>query len=73
MVQAIDKDKGAFALLKHAVLCYRRLADYPRYAQPTAAHITPGSAQESLRKCLPSQLRDNTFQTMLACPALLAP
>ncbi|XP_038044409.1 CCR4-NOT transcription complex subunit 9 [Patiria miniata] len=51
MVMTLAKEPSA-RLLKHVVRCYLRLSDNAR-------------AREALRKCLPDQLKDNTFAPVL--------
>ncbi|XP_025018578.1 CCR4-NOT transcription complex subunit 9 [Tetranychus urticae] len=51
MVVSLSKESSP-RLLKHVIRCYLRLSDNPR-------------AREALRNCLPAQLKDDTFQTIL--------
>lgn len=51
MVIALAKEPSS-RLLKHVVRCYLRLSDNNR-------------AREALRRCLPDQLRDQTFSQCL--------
>lgn len=51
MVISLAKEPSS-RLLKHVVRCYLRLSDNPR-------------AREALRRCLPDQLRDSTFNQCL--------
>ncbi|XP_061571519.1 CCR4-NOT transcription complex subunit 9-like isoform X2 [Cololabis saira] len=51
MVLQLSKEPSA-RLLKHVVRCYLRLSDNSR-------------AREALRQCLPDQLKDSTFETVL--------
>ncbi|XP_039249757.1 CCR4-NOT transcription complex subunit 9 [Styela clava] len=51
MVMSLSKEPSA-RLLKHVVRCYLRLSDNAR-------------AKEALRQCLPDQLKDTTFLTVL--------
>ncbi|KAJ1352123.1 CCR4-NOT transcription complex subunit 9 [Parelaphostrongylus tenuis] len=51
MVMKLSRDPSS-RLLKHVIRCYSRLSDNPR-------------AQQALRQCLPDQLKDETFKTIL--------
>jgi CCR4-NOT transcription complex subunit 9 len=51
MVQTLSNEPSS-RLLKHVVRCYLRLSDNPR-------------AREALRQCLPVQLQDATFSSVL--------
>jgi CCR4-NOT transcription complex subunit 9 len=51
MVISLAKEPSS-RLLKHVVRCYLRLSDNAR-------------AREALRRCLPDQLRDSTFNQCL--------
>jgi len=45
-------ERPSVRLLKHIIRCYLRLADNPR-------------AKDALSKCLPDELRENTFNNSL--------
>ncbi|EFO98468.1 hypothetical protein GCK72_009974 [Caenorhabditis remanei] len=70
MVMKLTREPSV-RLLKHVVRCYSRLSDNPsltldaRVAQGGAGQNVKVRAQQALKQCLPDQLKDLTFKTLL--------